>query len=603
MRAYKSSTDFGIKIKAVFLTLLFVVSLAFSGYTSFQGSTVSAEAAYNDNPNLKYFGYFHAECSSQLNEIPNLGRVGNVNIIYLNILDEQSYPTCLQSAKDNNVKVILSPVEYFWGNTYYSGNPVRYSDITNTYNRFKSLISGYEDNIYAFYFDEPVWNKVPATDFVYVTGILRADYPAIGSFVFEATPILPVFPPRSYYQHVTDFGIDWYAEWTNFSDWSIDSYKTFYARFISELYSPGQKIWIIPQTFTNNPNPNIPLMESILNDYYSFAQTDSRIVGMLNFVFSIHTAPHLGYGLSKFFDPASPMYYKPGAASYRGLHSQLAKTITNPTVPKDVLLSRNVAVSASSTYPGTSPGNVVDGNIATNWNGGGFPSKWVELNLGQPQTISTIRMLPNQTPGGYTVNTIQVKRTAAEPYTTVRTLSMNTDGNTWVTYVSGLQLANVQYIRFTTSTSPSWVSWKEIEVYGPANSTPALLSASGATASSSYLSYTPNLAIDNNTGTSWNGGGFPAKWIDVDLGAQKTLTAFRLLTNQSPSGATTHNIYVKSNINDAYTLAKTFNGTTTGDQWLEHYLLNAVSNVRYVRVETTVSPSWVAWKEISLYGY
>lgn len=38
---------------------------------------------------------------------------------------------------------------------------------------------------------------------------------------------------------------------------------------------------------------------------------------------------------------------------------------------------------------------------------------------------------------------------------------------------------------------------------------------------------------------------------------------------------------------------------TQDHQWLEFQ--NSVSNIRYLKIETTRSPSWVAWREIEVY--
>jgi hypothetical protein len=48
--------------------------------------------------------------------------------------------------------------------------------------------------------------------------------------------------------------------------------------------------------------------------------------------------------------------------------------------------------------------------------------------------------------------------------------------------------------------------------------------------------------------------------------------------------------------------AHEFNGFTVDGQVLEHKPGTAWTNVRYVRVETNASPSWVSWKEIEVYG-
>jgi hypothetical protein len=43
-----------------------------------------------------------------------------------------------------------------------------------------------------------------------------------------------------------------------------------------------------------------------------------------------------------------------------------------------------------------------------------------------------------------------------------------------------------------------------------------------------------------------------------------------------------------------------FSGPTTDTQWLSYSLPEPVRGVRFVRIETTSSPSWVSWREIQV---
>ena len=128
----------------------------------------------------------------------------------------------------------------------------------------------------------------------------------------------------------------------------------------------------------------------------------------------------------------------------------------------------------------------------------------------------------------------------------------------------------------------------------------AKLSIASATASSSYSSsYTPEKAIDGNQNTWWSSGGFPTQWIQLDLGAAASLNKVRLLVNQDPSGTTTHEVY-GGPTSGSLGLLGTLSGSTQEWQWLE--LASTATNVRYIKVVTTSSPSWVGWREIEVYG-
>ena len=118
------------------------------------------------------------------------------------------------------------------------------------------------------------------------------------------------------------------------------------------------------------------------------------------------------------------------------------------------------------------------------------------------------------------------------------------------------------------------------------------------TASNSYPGSPPSSAVDGDVGTSWNAGSAAPQWIQLDLGQEYPISKVRMKIAQYPSGHTTHLIYGGS-ILDTLTQLYTFDGDTQDEQWLE--ALTPVTNIRYLKIETTISPSWVAWYEIEVY--
>lgn len=119
-----------------------------------------------------------------------------------------------------------------------------------------------------------------------------------------------------------------------------------------------------------------------------------------------------------------------------------------------------------------------------------------------------------------------------------------------------------------------------------------------ATASSSYLP--AYYAIDGDPNTAWvaNTGG--SQWIEVDLGTVRMIRKIRLLTEQSYTEHTVHQIYVGSSPAPG-TLALTFSGVTSTAQWLDHTFVSSPPSGRYVRIVTPTSNSWRAWREIEVY--
>lgn len=129
-----------------------------------------------------------------------------------------------------------------------------------------------------------------------------------------------------------------------------------------------------------------------------------------------------------------------------------------PPTGNEIVISQNVATSASNTLSGSPPSNTVDGNSSTTWNAGNIAPQWIELDLGQTRTISTIQLIANQSPNGITNHIITLKNASGQDVSS-RTLNCNT---TWgqilnAKYSSPVQ--NVRYIRVTTTQSPSWIAW------------------------------------------------------------------------------------------------------------------------------------------------
>ncbi|MGB8507876.1 MAG: discoidin domain-containing protein [Pyrinomonadaceae bacterium] len=120
-----------------------------------------------------------------------------------------------------------------------------------------------------------------------------------------------------------------------------------------------------------------------------------------------------------------------------------------------------------------------------------------------------------------------------------------------------------------------------------------------ATASGTYQSAGPEKAVDGDPQTYWNSGGFPAQWIQLDLGQTYKLTRVRLRSGGSPDGHTTHQIYGGPSASQM-TLLGTLDGNTVSGQWLE--LPTGASHVRYLKVNTTADPSWVSWYEVEVYS-
>jgi len=135
-------------------------------------------------------------------------------------------------------------------------------------------------------------------------------------------------------------------------------------------------------------------------------------------------------------------------------------TAGSPTPPHRIAAS---AITASSTMGGTSTANVNDGLYLTGvWNSGGAAPAWIELDLGSSHFINSVRMTPDMSPSGSVSETIYVGNSPGPAgvggsysgaAATLEPISVNIG-------------VSARYVRISTTSSPSWVAWREIEIYG-----------------------------------------------------------------------------------------------------------------------------------------
>jgi hypothetical protein len=117
--------------------------------------------------------------------------------------------------------------------------------------------------------------------------------------------------------------------------------------------------------------------------------------------------------------------------------------------------------------------------------------------------------------------------------------------------------------------------------------------------SSSIPGFEGSLAVDGDLGTFWNSGGLPPKWILIDLGQPETISAIRLVIEQWPAGATIHQIWGGADQNKLALLYE-FKGLTQDPDTLEFKPSPPLTNIRSIKILTTKSPSWTAWREIEI---
>ena len=182
---------------------------------------------------------------------------------------------------------------------------------------------------------------------------------------------------------------------------------------------------------------------------------------------------------------------------------------------------------------------------------------------------------------------------------------IHADPVTCIALMALLLAGSVLVLGISTVAAP-WVNALWIKV-GP-QPTPTISRAAAGTNLALYKSvrvsrqiadFPASAAVDGNLKDWWGSGAHAPQWIEVDLGAQYVISEVRLLPSQSPPGQTIHRILAKGTATGGrYVLIHTFDGFTTDNSWLTYAPAEPARGVRYIRIETVSSPSWVSWREI-----
>ncbi len=150
------------------------------------------------------------------------------------------------------------------------------------------------------------------------------------------------------------------------------------------------------------------------------------------------------------------------------------------------------------------------------------------------------------------------------------------------------------------ATQPSPAGPVGVSASAPAVSNLAL--NGDVTASAHRQDEPPQNAADGNPETVWNAGSSVPQWIQLDLGTAAVVTRIRLIVAQYPNGETLHRVLAGDSV-EQLRLVHEFGGATFDGQALEFVPGEPLTGIRVIRIVTTQSPSWVAWREIEVSGY
>ncbi len=156
----------------------------------------------------------------------------------------------------------------------------------------------------------------------------------------------------------------------------------------------------------------------------------------------------------------------------------------------------------------------------------------------------------------------------------------------------------------TEELPPTLDATEVVEIQPPAESPtvePNLATNKTVHVENEVTDQTAAMAVDGYINSLWNSGGDDPQWIEIDLGEYSNVETIRLHVSQHPPGDTIHEISGSRNGN-VFKPMHIFSGLTEDGQVLEISPETPWMGIQFIRINTAVSPSWVAWREIEIIG-
>jgi hypothetical protein len=539
---------------------------------------------------LQYFGYHHGATflgnfMADFKDHANLVMVNSADSTLLTQAQNSGMKAIMDVGNDFFVKDLNTPCTPIPGRTTTRMVLRPASDYTARWNAIKNNVIGSNAGVVvAFYtLDEPYWHCASKSDLETVANIIKASYPTKKIMVTFAEPMVPA----------ANFAIPQNHDWISFDYYGDFTPIPQLFQLIKSKLNATQKIMLTADGVAFSPTPPDiqPQLQIVAraHQYFELARANpDTVVGLLTFLWpSVHNEEHL-IGVKEM-----PLV----AQEYRCIGTY----ITRGSWCQDTVLSTNKPVSASN--GSASARLVVNGNLTDAWNAQQYAPQWVTIDLKNEYPVTRIRLHVDQAPAGNTTHEIWVAGND-QAYQKVATITGNTQSGQILEHIFAPKRDGVRYVKIQTVNSPSWVAWREIQVLGPKIGT-LVSQGKAASASRSHPSAPPSLAVNGNTTDGgWNAGDVASQWIQVDLGQSTNVSAIKLYVNQSCNGSPTcytqHELWI-TNPYGTSTFVGAFNGTTVDRQILEKRFWPPLLDVRYVRIVTTLSASWVSWDEVQVY--
>ena len=117
----------------------------------------------------------------------------------------------------------------------------------------------------------------------------------------------------------------------------------------------------------------------------------------------------------------------------------------------------------------------------------------------------------------------------------------------------------------------------------------------------SVKSATAQLAIDGDTNSIWGAEQNAPQWFSVTLDNRYLVDQIEMVITQAPAGPTTHEVWLGSG-SGTRALYKRFTEVHTEDSQTLRIAIEPPRSINEVLILTLDSPSWVAWREVRVFG-
>ncbi len=241
------------------------------------------------NENLQYFGYYHSDGNGGQSYFDELQELDNNNILIINPTNSAA-TACnrLAAVKARGKKALISTVMFTSGVVTVPNTCKLIDNYEEIFLEFVAGIQEYIDDgtVYAFYFDEPIWNGINTEDFRTVTKLMRETCPTVGVFhcmtIFDlGVDKYPGFNKLDKY--VNEFCTD--VAYDDYSYWDV-KHRNKLLWALKGVSPDDAKIWgIATGSVPTATDEDIDKMIASLEGMYYEARWDPAYVGILMFTY------------------------------------------------------------------------------------------------------------------------------------------------------------------------------------------------------------------------------------------------------------------------------------------------------------------------------